>query len=537
MKGVLALLLLGTIQAQTPVPPASETIEVSIVNVDVVVTDRHGNHVRGLTAADFEIRDHGAVQPITNFAEYRDEQPRAAPSPAPTAAAVPRPAAAPPQKRTLVLFVEHQYLSPWQADSFVATMKKLLHDTVRPGDSAAVVSFVYTTKVEQDFTGDLAQLDAAVDRLRPLFDRWGAKRTESEAIQNEYLQEVLERATRESRAAAAASLVLNGEAMGVRQMVDIRRKVYTLNMLVNMMAGADGRKAVFLATQRFGKYAGFEYWGRGLLELNSNMPFFLTDDLRDGLTRNANAAGVTFYPIYPQGFVELPSVSAERSSASKDPAKPDGILMNETISIGELADRTGGVGGWGMKDVEKIANAMRDDLSSYYSLAFRAPKGVSNHKITVTTTEGGYTVRARHEFVVKTDDMKMSDRILAALYQPQKASLIPVDVQVLDKKKLKRGYSIPIVIRIPASSLTALPDKNGRSGAFRVYAAAGGPLGINSDVNQRSQPFTIPAGAKDAATKIFTYSFEMRLDTRSDRIVIGIYDELSKQYGIVRVKI
>ncbi len=532
MKGVLALLLLGAMQ----VPPAGETIEVSIVNVDVVVTDRHGNHVRGLTAADFEVRDHGAVQPITNFAEYRDEQRPEKSVPQPAAPQPPAPA--PPQKRTLVLFVEKQYLPPGQADSFIATMKKLLHDTVRPGDSAAVVSFAYTTKVEQDFTGDLARLDAAIDRLRPLFDRWGAKRTESEAIQSEYLQEVLDRATKESGTADAASLVLNGEAMGVREMVDIRRKVYTLNMLVNMMAGVDGRKAVFLATQRFGKYAGFEYWGKGLLAWDPNrMPFFATYELRDTLTRNANAAGVTFYPIYPQGFVEIPSIGAERASASKDTAKAGGIVMNETVSIGELADRTGGVGGWGIKDVEKIANAMRDDLSSYYSLAFRAPKGVSNHKITVTTTDGAYTVRARREFIEKTDDMKMSDRVLAAMYQPQKPSAIPLDIQVLDRKKTKRGYSIPIVIRFPASSLTALPDIKGRSGVFRVYAAAGGALGINSDVHQKSQPFTIPASAKDAATKIFTYSFEMLTDTKTDRIVIGVYDELSKQYGIVRVTI
>ena len=211
--------------------------------------------------------------------------------------------------------------------------------------------------------------------------------------------------------------------------------------------------------------------------------------------------------------------------------------MNETVAISELADRTGGVAGWGVKDIDRIANALRDDLSSYYSLAFRTPRGISTHKVTVTTKERGYTVRARHELVEKTDDMKMSDRILAALYQPQKASSIPVDVQVLDKKKLKNGWSIPIVIRVPAASLTALPDTNGRSGVFRVYAASGGLLGINSDVHQKSQPFTIPAGAKDAATKVFTYSFEMRTDTRTDRIVIGVYDELSKQYGIVRVKI
>ncbi|HEV2722854.1 MAG TPA: VWA domain-containing protein, partial [Thermoanaerobaculia bacterium] len=491
----------------------------------------------GLTADDFEVRDNGVVQPVTHFAEYEDKQaPR--PSAQTAAAPAPQPAAPPPQKRTLVLFVERQVLRPAQADSFVASMKKLLHDTVRPGDSAAVVSFGHVTKVEQDFTGDLAHLDAAVDRLRPLFERFG-QNTEGEAIQNEYMQELLDEAAAESGTTEARSVIMSGTVEATRQLVDIRRKVYTLNMLVNTMAGVDGRKAVFLATRRFGKYAGWEYIGRGLLQMEqgSDAQFFLTTDLRDELTRNANAAGVTFYPIYPEGYVERPRTNAEGANFRPDHSKSDGILLNETVAIGELADRTGGVAGWGVKDIERIANAMRDDLSSYYSLAFRAPKGVSTHKVTVTAKERGYTVRARREFVEKTDDMKMSDRILAALYQPQKASSIPVDVQILDKKKLKNGWSIPIVIRVPAASLTALPDTNGRSGVFRVYAASGGLLGINGDVHQKSQPFTIPAGAKDAATKIFIYSFEMRTDTRTDRIVIGIYDELSKQYGIVRVKL
>ena len=73
MRRLLALLLTCLI-AGPAVPQSSrfgETIEVSLVNVDVIVTDRAGNHVRGLTAADFELYENGKLQPITNFAEYR----------------------------------------------------------------------------------------------------------------------------------------------------------------------------------------------------------------------------------------------------------------------------------------------------------------------------------------------------------------------------------------------------------------------------------------------------------------------------------
>src|SRR5712671_1576615 len=54
----------------TPVaapPPLVEKIEVSVVNVDVTVTDRHGLPVPGLTRDDFEILEDGKPQPISNF--------------------------------------------------------------------------------------------------------------------------------------------------------------------------------------------------------------------------------------------------------------------------------------------------------------------------------------------------------------------------------------------------------------------------------------------------------------------------------------
>jgi len=74
------------------VVPAEESfsgsVQVSIVNVDVYVTDRDGNPVTGLTAGDFEVFDDGEPVEVSNF--YAVENGR------PTAPAVPEPAAAEP---------------------------------------------------------------------------------------------------------------------------------------------------------------------------------------------------------------------------------------------------------------------------------------------------------------------------------------------------------------------------------------------------------------------------------------------------------
>src|SRR5262245_60930247 len=65
----LLLPLLASAQ-KPPIPAIGASIEVSIVNVDVFVTTKDGQRVRGLTKDDFEIFENGKKQPITNFAEY-----------------------------------------------------------------------------------------------------------------------------------------------------------------------------------------------------------------------------------------------------------------------------------------------------------------------------------------------------------------------------------------------------------------------------------------------------------------------------------
>lgn len=119
-------------------PTAGETIEVSIVNVDVFVTDKSGNRVRGLTLDDFDVFENGAKQPITNFAEY------AAPyDPLPLAEGARRAGEGQSdrQRRTIAVFVERFRLPKIHADPVFTSMKKLLREAVRPGDAVTVVTW------------------------------------------------------------------------------------------------------------------------------------------------------------------------------------------------------------------------------------------------------------------------------------------------------------------------------------------------------------------------------------------------------------
>jgi len=121
---VLAALLLalpGGVRAQ-PVervpsePPLFvERLDVEIVNLDVVVTDRRGHPVTGLIRDDFELRVDGEPIPIENFYAVDPERPAGAASPpeapigaapAPSPAPGPAPAVSAPPRMTILVVAE-----------------------------------------------------------------------------------------------------------------------------------------------------------------------------------------------------------------------------------------------------------------------------------------------------------------------------------------------------------------------------------------------------------------------------------------------
>ena len=305
--------------AQTPaIPHAGETIEVSIVNVDTVVTDKQGRRVRGLRKDDFEIYENGVRQPITNFAEFASDRNATSAGPAaaaiagevagaPLAAALPPP----PQPRTIIVFVERFQLPSFRSDPLFAAMKKLLHDTVRKGDRVMVVTWNRgILGMRQDFTDDLVRIDKAIEAI--------ATRTTS--ISHDQIAD-LEREVDSITAFESEAGSVNGGRIGVPEipsesglsffveqmarftakdaLLDEQRKVQTLNALMRSVGSAEGKKILLLATHRLSMYAGAEaLFAAGAVVLPSDYRMqFDGKPLIRSLIETANANGFTVYPI------------------------------------------------------------------------------------------------------------------------------------------------------------------------------------------------------------------------------------------------
>ena len=110
----LGLLLAPALPLLAQDPPTGEgfkdSIQVSVVNLDVYVTDKKGQPVTGLKKEDFQVFEDGSPVEISNFfAESRGTEPAApAASAGPGPAAPERPVS---QRLRLVVFVDDVNLS------------------------------------------------------------------------------------------------------------------------------------------------------------------------------------------------------------------------------------------------------------------------------------------------------------------------------------------------------------------------------------------------------------------------------------------
>src|SRR5687768_16858811 len=160
----VAPLLLSPFAIAQDTPRFSERLDVSLVNVEVIVTDRDGNRVRGLKAEDFTILEEGKPQQIANFAEYAAAAQAVEVSvdgPAPAARAAEPP---PRQQRTVLVFVDEIALLASKEDIRLA-ITDVLDNALQPGDVGAVLSWTNRLNVRQAFTTDLDAMRAAIGRL------------------------------------------------------------------------------------------------------------------------------------------------------------------------------------------------------------------------------------------------------------------------------------------------------------------------------------------------------------------------------------
>ncbi|HEY4640751.1 MAG TPA: VWA domain-containing protein [Thermoanaerobaculia bacterium] len=567
-KLLLALLSLPLIAAtpkpaQTPdIPHTSESIEVSIVNVDVFVTDKAGNRIKGLTKDDFQILEDGKAQPITNFSEYASDisnehagvgvgQALSLSGQPPTSSRQAGELALHHQHRTLVVFIDRFQAPALKSDPVFAQLKELLHKAVRPGDQVTIMTWVHRPYTRLELTDDLGQMDNVIDKIsKERHYGYGNEYREIE-LEEQFDQEIdqfYKQQTGQQRPGGGQKKpVLAALDAAMTEFHDMQAKTKAMNAIIESISGIEGSKSMIYVSRRFSMIAGREFLvdRRDLLA-----PPTLYEQLKsvrnevESVAKTANAHGVTMYMLYPAGldndWVQSPEdITMPGATDATLAGHSYMTLDNEVQALKYVADQTGGMAAWGVQDVVSLMPLIEQDFNAYYSLAYRATTQRKDRarKIMVKAKNPAYLVRARRQFVEESDETRMKNRVVATLFSDSNDTKIPLRVRLGEKKLNGSGkYLIPVMVEIPVESLVSLPDAKGQRGAFSVYVASGDILGAVSDVTQRTQPFTI-ADVRRATNGRFEYEFELLTDLKTNRVAVGVYDEISKDYGLQRIEL
>lgn len=548
----LALHIPASGRAQTPesLPRVTGSVELALVNVDVVVTGKNGVPVKGLGPSDFTVLHGGRPVAITNFREEKRRTALPAPTPGPAEPTTPTPGPAPTSeqapanadggRRHVVFFIDDLALpDPRERGVLFDALKSIVARSLRPGDDAMIVTWRRGIRRVFPFTGDIDLLGRQLDVVSRDAGRLGTQ-TQTEIESLEAADEFYAWVGEGGDSTLARNLRIQ------ERWVEVRAKLTALRGLVATMAGMEGRKALVLVSRRLSKSAGEEYeystQARGRQGLpGSSVPVAGIDTKRflDAVAETANAAGVTIHSIYAEAWsAEFPSVTRRSAPGTLDrfsaltPAQRS--WLNEMSTLGPLSERTGGVAAGSILQAPLFADRVATDLTNWYSIGYPKPAGSGRaDTISVRVKGSGLVVRSRRSYVERPAEELTRERVLASLFRKDEAARLPIAVQSGPSVRKKKGlYVTPVLVRVPVRSLALVPDGPDVRGAISVYSVSAGPDGEASDVSRERHEVRVPADSAGEAS-VVVLGFELAVETSSAaaRISICVRDETSGDAG------
>jgi VWFA-related protein len=492
-----------------------EKIEVRLIEVSAVVTDREGHRVHGLTANDFEVYEGHAKQAITNFSEYR-----ASPAEAPAATAE-QPAAEPVQQHarephSLVVLFDSMPRLDFVREKAFQQLEQFLAASIRPGDHVSVVLW----------SGGYEHLQTIVDSsdanvIMSAVRAFGSRMPEDLA-DDPHAQGDQEAAAYASHSEIAARDKIDGfggqttisKELGKEQALTVlHRKTRGIARLIQALGSRPGRKALLYVSQTF--------------QLEDVAAEDVAKRYVDEISAAANANGVVFYAARPFMPDDMPDASAQ-SGKFVDAQQ----WMLNIGALQRVTDATGGLVDFARSSVGKLAPMITEDLESYYSIAYQARSdgGDRVRNITVKTKNSAYRVRARTAVVEKSPATVAKDAVVSRLFSDEGANDVRFEIREGELKRTSGNrWLLPIFVRIPASQLQFAEEKGKQVAHAGVLMASANGLAEVTPVSENELRIVSP---QDLDHGFVTYSAAILGDRRGSKVSIGIVDRRTGAIGV-----
>ncbi len=569
-KALAVFLLLSgatSLAAQEDLSLFLDTVDVYVVNVEVIVTDKDGNPATGLTREDFEVYEDGKRVEVTNFFAVEGRQGVLA---AGLSESAPQPET---QRLNLVVFVDNLNMRPENRNPIFKNLRTYLTEQLDPRDRVMLVAMSDTVEVARSFTNDRELLLETLDRLAK--QAGGYLRVEA---QRSMLMRQLQRAavpprpsstldvgaarTFESAMDEARTLATDVVNLAELQVQTAAASSRAIAQFTGSLAGMRGRKAILyvsdglplrpadaLAQAWLNKFSdwilveGIDELNRTLSEVTTlvGSSRYDTTSRLEALTAAASANRVTFYPISFGGRLTRAgaSVSAEFGASGtvsgQGPYSPDvAALESQSLegSLLQLAEKTGGIAFTRTANIGGLLERMAHDFDSFYSLGYTPPHGADGefHEIEVQVKHPGLEVRHFEGYQDKDPMAHLQDLTLSALHYDLEDNRLEVRLDAGEQVPAKGGrFVVPVMVKIPFQKLLLLPQEEFHAAQVSLFVVARDQRsGDVSPFRRIDIPIKIPnEKILEALTQAAAYPLQLDLDRGLKRISIGVRDHLA----------
>jgi VWFA-related protein len=506
MRRIIAILMVAGISAiaagRVPEPALAQQVRfrgaIDVVRVDVIVRDRQGRIVKGLTAADFVITEDNKPQSVTTF-DFEEVLTAAVAPTEPAPAVLDRPAAPAiattvakrdivdlPGRRLIVLFFDLSSMQPEDLDRAADSARKYIAEQMSPADLLAIASLSQTLEVNQDFTADKAALNKVLDQFT------GVEGTPETAATDET-----------EPAEDPADLPLDESELNL---FNNDRRLRALQVLAEALAPVQQKKSIV-------------YFSSGMSRSGSDNQIELRATVNAAVRANAS-----IYAIDTRGLqAVVPGGDASRASgrgagmfSGQGAARQFDRMFASQETLTTLAKDTGGEAFFDTNEFGEAFEQVQEDTSAYYVLGYSSTNAVQDgrfRRITVRVKTPGYRIEHRAGYYAAKDFTHLTrddrDRQLQEqLFSEVSSTDLPVVASASFFRIENNRFYVPVSVAIPGSALPqdraprstldvlgSVRDEQGRYvGRIRDTVQLPAPAALAQKQMQYQTGFTLPPG-------------------------------------------
>jgi VWFA-related protein len=537
----------GLVLAQQKTPPRPQeepvfgaSVDVRVVNVEVVVTDKDGNRVRGLKPSDFRLKVDGKPVPVDYFSEIFGGQSVAPPAAAggtePAAVAVPGVEPGGVVGTSYLVFIDDYFPIENQRNEVLKALKNDL-SRLGPEDRMAIVAYdggrlamvsnwsQSQAELARAFDQAMARhargLDRAVELKRFAGNQALASSSVSTSAPNFPDPTGDSPVDLNSRMDNSGMTPLEsdyGKMLFRQEEGVIKAAARTLRTF----SSPPGRKVMLLLD------GGWPYSIQSYIR--GDAPIALSREYKDGetlmrvLTSTANLLGYTVYPI------DVPGTSGAANDASvAGGAGTAAASFRDQEIKGTLEFVALETGGKEMRNGNRMVALAQvaADTRSYYWLGF-SPTWEHNdirHKVDVTVDKPGLKVRSRDSFLDLSKKSEVTMMVESALLFGNVPGGSVLPMRVGTPVKTRNGTEIPITLGLPSDVVTLIQVGNKYAAHAELRFAASDKNGNDSELPVVPLNITADHPAKPGGF----IKFETKLTLKGDanHLVAAVYDPVS----------